>query len=525
MTASTRWIKYEIDALGLAGDGDGNGCVGSQGYCRGTASITDTFDIGPTTNRLYLNIDGETAPYVTLTSGTSLDARFVAKDITEKLHDLGKANERYNNSVCRWENDKTNGNRFVIRSGTLGSSSSISVTAAGTNSAGPVLGFNTKVEVGGAASSNGFNGDVTVGGTYNGFLDEIYKVVISNDVFSEAVTAPRGIETPVKGGSNSYVGVLTTGGTFNTTGNMTYTLAIDVTNGTTMGASSGNVPTLSWASTGTDDSTGSTELLYPDHWYNVGDYGLMVKFSDAVFNASDPAWTINCYQPDYCDGSNATSLVGAAEYTYSSNRGDDGASSITTSSGTFTQLGTRGLEIKFNPSGGSDFFSAGDEFLILCSAPAPTAYSITSLNYGNVTVSAESDVKCVAFEVMSGAVELSTVKFGVQSHGTFTHHDANNDDTYFRFGTVGPANNAGASPATGSEWHQNVVPGDIDNDISPAYLYHTQANLPAVGTADDSESVGNVALMSDPMFVNIKLGSAEVGANSTINMRLYFDYS
>jgi len=525
MTASTRWIKYETDALGLAGDGDGNGCKGSQGYCRGTASITDTFNIGPTTNRVYLNIDGETAPYITLTSGTSLDARFVAKDITEKLHDLGKGNERYNNSVCNWENDKTNGNRFVIRSGTLGSSSSVSVTVTGTNSAGPVLGFNTKTEVGGAASSNGFNGDVTVSGTYNGFLDEIYKVVISNDVFSEAVTAPRGIEAPVKGGSNSYAGTLTTGGSFNSTGNITYTLAIDVTNGTTMGASSGNVPMLSWASTGTDDSTGDTELLYPDHWYNVGDYGLMIKLSDAVLNASDPAWTIDCYKPDYCQGSNATAPVGIAEYTYSSNRGDDGASPTTTASGSFTQLGTRGLEIQFNPSGAPDNFNAGDEFLVLCSAPAPASYNITSLNYGNVTVSSESDVKCVTFEVMSGAVELSTVKFGLQDHGTFSHHNEGNSDTSFRFGTVGPDNNAGAAPATGSEWHQNIVAGDIDNDIPPAYLYQTKANLSVVGTADDSEAIGNVGLMSDPMFVNIRLGSAEVGANSTINMRLYFDYS
>jgi hypothetical protein len=46
-----------------------------------------------------------------------------------------------------------------------------------------------------------------------------------------------------------------------------------------------------------------------------------------------------------------------------------------------------------------------------------------------------------------------------------------------------------------------------------------------VTNADDSESVGNFGLVSDPMWVNIKLGSAETGSNSTINLRTYLDYS
>jgi len=200
-------------------------------------------------------------------------------------------------------------------------------------------------------------------------------------------------------------------------------------------------------------------------------------------------------------------------------------SPTTTSSGTPTALGKRGLTIKFNPSGSPDNFSAGDEFYVICRAPKPTSYNITSLNYGNVTVSTESDVKCVVFEIESGAVEMSTVKFGLQSHGSFEHHDAGNDDTYFRFGTVGPDNVAGVAPTNGIEWYPNVTAQDIDNDTPPSYLYSTKANLSVVSTADNSESIGNTGLMSDPMWVNIRLGSAETGANSTINLRTYFDYS
>lgn len=524
MSAKTRWVSYNVDSVGTVSDGD-NGCKGSRGYSKASASVGDTFNVGATTNRLYISIDGDSAPYITLYSGAELDPRFVARDITEKLHSLGKNDTKYDNAYCEWTNDGTTGNCFKIYSGSLGSSSSVVVTVSGTSTAGALLGWNTKQEVGGIASTNGFGGDVTVSGVYKGFLDEVYHVVVSSDTFAESVTAPRGITTPVKAAANIYAGTIETCGTFNGPTNITYTLAIDIANGTTMGASSGNVPRLTWQSSYTDDSTEFTELLYPDHWYKVGNYGLMVKFSDAVFTQGDPSWTIDCYKPDYSQGVNASTQVGTAQYVYSSNRGDMSYIPVTTTSGGFTALGSRGLSIRFNPSGGADSFNAGDEFYVICSAPPPEIYDVTSLSYGNVTVSAESPVKCLMFEVIGGAVELSTVKVGLQSHGTFSHHNANNSDTKFRFGTVGPDNTSGAAPAIGTEWYPGITAADIDNDIPPTYLYNTVENLSEVLTADESESVGNVGLMSDPMLFNIKLGTNETGANSTINVRLYFDYS
>ena len=524
MSAKTRWISYGVESSGEVSDG-GSGCKGTIGFCKATASVGDTFNVGPTTNRLYVSIDGESAPYITLYSGAELDARFVAKDITEKLHNLGKNDIKFDNAYCEWTNDKSTGNCFKIHSGSLGSASSIVVTASGTNSAGSLLGFATKQETGGSVGANGFGGDATVSGVYKGLLDEVYHVVVSSDVVSEGVTVVRGITTPVKAAANSYAGNMVTGGVFNASTNITYTIVMDVANGTTMGATTGNVPRITWASTGDDPSTAYTELLYPDHWYKIGDYGLMVKFSDAVFNQCDPAWTVDCYKPDYAQGSNPSAATGSAQYIYSSNRNDSSSTPITTSSGSYTQLGSRGLGIKFNPSGGADNFNAGDDFYVICSGPKPDAYNITSMSYGNVTVSSESPVKCLAFEIESGAVELSTVKVGLQSHGTFNHHSEGNADTMFRFGTVGPSNVAGAAPANGIEWYPGVTAADIDSDIPPTYLYQTVANLDVVTSADDSEAVGNVDLMSDPMLFNIRLGSSETGANSTINMRLYFDYS
>jgi len=528
MASVTRWVKYEIDAVGSAGDGDGEGCKGTRGYSIGTASVGDSFTIGPTTNRLHLSIDGEAASYITLYSGSSLDPRFVARDITEKLHLLsGQTEEYWSHAVCRWENIPDKGNRFKIYSGSLGSGSSVTVTS-GTNDARTVLGFSTTSEVGGSATGNTYTGTASVSGTYYGFFDEMYKVVIACDNGGYV----RGIDTPSHT-VGTYAGALTTGGMYNGNQDTIYTIVIDITNGSAMGAGTGNVPKMSWTDSGNDtESSVDTELLYPDYWYKVGTRGLMVKFTDAAF--SGDTWTIACYQPDYVQGSNAHAALGVAQYTWSSDRGDDSSSPITTVSGVSTRLGSRGLYITFAGGGGSDLY-AGDEFYVIVAGPLPcdkgeesSHYNITSLNYGNVTVSTESDVKCVMFEIESGAVQMSTVKFGLQSHGTFSHHDTGNSDTYFRFGTVGPDNTAGSAPINGIEWYQNIAAADIDSDVAPSYLYATEDNLAVVATADLSEAAGNYpicGLTSDPIWLNIRLGASETGANSTINHRLYFDYS
>ncbi len=527
MAASTRWVAYPLTASGTATLGRNNGGRGTRGYSVGTTDPGDGITIGPTTNRLHISMDGDSGPYITLYSGSNLDPRFVARDVTEKMHNLAKADERWDNAVCRWENVRVAGsvtkrNRFKIYSGTLGSASSVTV-ASGSQDARDLLGFTTKSETGGSANPDGkasytFPGDISVAGAYYGFFDEVYKVVITNDT-----DAVRGIGTPSKGGSNTYAGTMTTGGVFNHTADTTYVIEIDVTNGTTMGASTGNVPRMRWTSAGGsgDNQTDWTELLYPDYWYSVGDHGVMVKFTDAVFNTIDPAWTIVGYKPDYAEGSNASAAPGVAEYVWSSDRGDmSGAGRGTTSSGSYTALGTRGITIRFDHWSN---LGAGDCFYVICSAPAPTSYNITSLNYGNVTVSTESSLKSVMFEIQSGATQMSTVKFGLQSNGSFSHHNAGNSDTYFRFGTVGPGN-----PKTGTEWYPDLVADDIDSDTPPSYLYATEDNLSVVSTADASEAIGNYPLAgmtSDPMWINIRLGSSETGANSTVNYRTYFDYS
>ena len=443
MSATTRWVEYSTTAAGVAGDGNGQTGEGTRGFSLATASVGDSFDVGSSNNRLYVNIDGDGASYVTLASGTNLDPRFVCRDIAEKLHNLGKADDGWDQAQAVWEN-----NAIKIYSGTLGSNSSVVVTS-GTNTAHLELGFGTSTETGGSAEANTYNFGLTVSGTYNGLFDEMYRIVINKEL---------NLGTPAKQGTNSYNGTITAGNVFNHASSITYSLEIDTTNGTTMGGGTGNVPTISWDSTGSADDGGPVELLYPDYWYLVGTKGLMVKFTDAVFNTcQNPnyAYTIACTYPQYAEGSNTQAAAATALYIWGSNRVDDADAAITTSESALTRLGTRGLTIKFLGSGQN--FQAADEWYVICTPPQPQSYAISNLNYGNVTVSTESSVKCVIFEIMSGAVEMSTVKFGLQSNGSFSHHNAGNSDTNFRFGTVGPENTAGAAPNDGKEWRENVV--------------------------------------------------------------------
>ena len=525
MAAVTRWVEYSVSAAPYPSAAvPATYAIGQRGYKEATLSVGDTFTINSSNNKLYLNIDGDGAFNVTLASGTGLDPRFVAKDIMEKIHAADTA-DIYQFTQCEWKL-----NRFWLYSGTADSGSSMTVSS-GVNTAHLTLGFTEGAGTGGTDTAShgtayGFVGTIVSSGTWYGFWDEAYQVMIGggNSNYEAGVNF-----TPTQGGGNSYAGTMTVGGLFAYSDSTarTYQIDIDVTNGTTVGAGAGNVPMYLVSSTANFDDYPSTnkDILYPDYWYPVGTHGVKVKWTDAVFNTASPGWTITIDSPEYAAASAGTAPIGTAEYVWGSNRGDDSLNNpITTVSGAYTRLGTRGLNITFNGTGSA---KARSDFWVMCRPPQPSSYGISQLNYGNVTVSTESPVKTVAFEIMSGAYEISAVKFGLQSHGTFSHHDTGDSDTYFRFGTVGPGANAGSNPTDGQEWWTDVTAADIDSDVPPAYLYATEDNLAVVASADLSEDLGSVQtfLQADPIWVNIRLGANETGANSTINYRLYFDYS
>lgn len=519
--ATTRWVRYDTTEIGSASDGDGQGGVGTRASVYGNTDTTDVFTIA-SNDQLKINVDGY-SDTITLTSGVDIDPRYLAWHITDEMRQIGvtQNDDGWKYALCRWEGNHLKNNCFRIYSGTLGTGGSAAIENAASNDARATLGFTSAPQVAGTVggrdnAGNGFAGNISISGNYRGFQPEEYTVVITSDEQG----SERGIGAVVN--ATSYTGTVSTGGAYVSASSSNYVLTVNVDNGTTMGAGTGNVPTITWTSDVSDPSSEPVELLYPDHWYFIGTKGLMIKFSDAVFGAG--TITIPCEATTHCAPGNTVAALTVAQFAYASDRGETGAPTTTLASGVAQDLGTRGVQIAFNGTGN---FSPGDTFKVLCQGPPPADYNIESVNFGNVTVSTESEVRCVTFEITAGAYQMSTVKFGLQSHGSFQHHKPDgNEDTLFRFGTVGPGDPADQT-GYNFEWTQNIVAtdmSDITNDPPDGRLSVTRYNLLVAATADDSTTVSNVGLMSDPIFFSIALGGSETGA-STCNYRLFFDYS
>jgi len=533
VAAVSRWVRYPI----AGSTGFASVQSGTRGLQRGTASTSDSFTIaGSANNQMKVNIDGAPgpAPYqITLTSGTDLDPRFVARDIQRKLQAAGAGvNDGFDFCQVEYSNYKSSNGfgQFVVRSGATDTSSTVAVTA-GDSSVLSVLGMNTLATENGTndhlgtstdAVNAAYTGTATVSGVYRGAFDDMYQATIGPDQFIGTATAD---------GGNTYgianAGVATAGGYWNGDADETYTVTISTTNGQTVGGGTGNVPTFTVTSTQSDDVATAQEILYSNEPYYIGTRGLTLSWTDAPFGSGD-IFTIACTKPTTVDGSNATGAVGVAEYHYRSLLGDD-SSTVTVTSVGGTALGRKGLTLGFSDSG---VFTPRDSFKVVCKGPTPEAFGVTNMVYGNVTVTTESPVKAHQFEIISGAVDMSSVKFSLQSHGTFAHHDAGDSDTFFRYGTAGFGNPGdGVSLAnTGPEWTTSVLAADLataktsGNTGAPIHLDSTVTDLAVVSSADNAEDVGNRSLVADFVWTGIRLGAQESGANSSINYRLYFDY-
>lgn len=534
MVAVSRFVEFSATGQTFAtGVSTVSTAEGTRGFSRGTGlgAGDDSFTIVLNSNdQLAVNINGVGPNTITLASGTDLDPRFVARDIAFKLHSAS-SNDAWKFSQCEWRNGGggTNSrNSFIIYSGVLGNNggaNDVNVTNPGSRDARATLGFDTVDEQAGVdATVNGaYTGTATVSGSYGGQFDDSYTIMICEN---------ETVGNPTAGGGNTYTGTATTGGIYTGTASDTYTITISTANGSVMGAGSGNVPTFTVADApGTDDNGNSIELLYPNHWYDVANLGVRIKFTDAVFGNGD-TFTVVATPGS---GTGYPKAVGAAQYIFTSSQEDSSKAhtiSAVTTQTTGTQVGTRGVTIAFSNSGS---LTLRDRFSITCRGPQPLNSDVTQLNFGNVTVSTQSSAKIVWFELISGASAMSTVKFSLQSHGTFQHHDQGSNDTEFHFGTVGAGNDAPGAGATSNSQTEFPVENDgtgtidatdIDSDTAPSYMNATKADLAVVASADLAQSIGNYlgGTVSDFVYLAIKLGANETGANSTINYRMFFDF-
>lgn len=543
MVAVSRFVKFSTTGDTFASAVDATAASnfvakGSRGFSRaiGANANSDSFTVVlSTTDQFTININGVGSELITLASGTNLDPRFVARDIEYKVHAVSAdPDPAYKFSQCKYRNGGINGGSntemsLIIYSGVVGSGTSgsnkVTITSGPGRDVIGVLGFDSEDSQSGLEFDySAYTGVAVPSGAYGGQFDDAYHIQIC-DFETVGIVSSTG---------NTYAGTATAGGIFIGSSDDTYTVTVATSVGTSMGQGTGNVPTFTVTST-SDTNNNVIEMLYADFWYDVGtSNGPRIKFTDAVFANGDD-FTIACVA-----ASGAAATVGTAKYIWDNDLGDDssriqGVSPVTTAVAG-SRIGTRGVTLHLSNSGN---LNPGERFTITCRGPQPTDTNVTQLNFGNVTVSTQSAVQTVWFELISGAVSMSTVKFSLQSDGTFQHHDQNDGDTEFHFGTVGAGN---AAPGTGGNDQPEfpvttaisgtatgrIVATDIDqNSPVPTYLFATKGDLAVVSSADASEDIGNFqgAVVSDFIFLAIKLGANEVGANSTINYRMFFDFS
>ncbi len=546
MVAVSRFVEFSVTAQTFAtGTSEDSEAKGTRGFSRGTnlGAGDDSFTITKDVNdQLQIIINSVGPEVITLSSGTDLDPRFVARDIEFRVHEAN-SDDSFKFAQCNWRNGNNgvapvgsnNENSFILYTGKLGNNGSnnfVSVGSPGGQDARATLGWDTQSTQAGNDFSTlypgGYAGSVEVSGTYGGQFDDHYTLQISD---KETVNDATAVGSPTFNVSN-----LTTGGLYHDPNQVdtTYQIVIDTTNGSTMGAGSTNVPQMSWTSSPITDNGGPIEILYPDAWYDIGSLGLRLKFADAVFGNADQFQVV-------CSGATIVGdnqAPGTATYIWDSFLGDSsksvaGITTKLTSTASPNQIGTRGVTASWEAT---STLTEGETFEISCRGPQPSAEPITQLNFGNVTVSTNSPVKVVWFEIIAGAVSMATIKFSLQSDGTFQHHDQGDNDTEFHFGTAG-----GGEPAPGSGPEENnqeefpvdsvstgrILATDIDDDTPPNYLFATKQDLAVVNSADNAEDIGNFAgaLVSDFIWLSIKLGANETGANSTINYRMFFDFS
>lgn len=541
--AQPRWVEYFTNSSGTTMSSSQNaGHTNSGMYGRGTPPalrgstpseipITLASDSNKLNIRMHNGVS-ESSKVYTLASGTNLDPRVIARDITDQMHRNPPVNHAvWTSARCFWNYDA-----FELRGGICGYNATVTIDST-TNSAHTKLGLSTGVTVhgsdnnrlynGGLAtdgkSVNTWSGSMTVSGTsFASSWDEYTIVAVNNDAGTG-----QGSASIVTHASGTYPGTVTLGGVYNYSDSTTYHVNVTVSGSASyMNGVLDAVPVMDWYGTGGDTvSSGSQQLLYANYPYPLGNKGLWIKFSNAPFSYPGDSWQIlasGIIAPsgyNYQWGSAMRSVI------WSSIKGDT-SWDITPNSGntaTFNNyfaVGRKGIYLSAN----QDYnVAAGDTLRVTLPGPVPYSYDISSINLGNITITTSSRVFTVRFDVIGGAVELTNVKFSLLSNGGMGYHDGVN--TAFRFGTVGAG-----QPATTTNydigWRNDVQVSDLVPP-KPEYLHTIVANLSEVSTADDSQTIGIDefdGLISDYIFNAIQLGADESG-QKTVVYRCYYDYT
>jgi len=126
MPATSRFVLFDPDAeTTVTGNSSTDVYTGTRGYVESASGTSDTITITTgSADSMRISVDGGAFQPITLTSGTAMDTRTVARDIAFQIHKI--AGSQYEHVQCEFVNSSI-GNVLRIYSSSLGASSVMAV--------------------------------------------------------------------------------------------------------------------------------------------------------------------------------------------------------------------------------------------------------------------------------------------------------------------------------------------------------------------------------------------------------------
>lgn len=412
---------------------------------------------------------------ISIPLGNALSPVYVAHAITNKIKSYGLWCEFLN---CI----------FNIRSRTV--SDTLSIGTPSNNIAGS-LGLSAATFTAGGTITNTYAGTATFNSTYLGLTQATYWVKVSgNDIF-----------TVTPGSSNYYKGTVTAKGNFPSANAISYQITVNALQGNMAENGKTFSPTFSVSSTYGDSVPVSCELLYYNHWYEVGNYGVRIKFSEYPFQTGD-TFQIDCLPPQTADGTNATATAATAKFIVLSTDGTGITTPTLLNDGVLPL--SKGMSISFS----SGTFNKGDTFIV--NGFGPTYTEVTPIDIGIAGLGEQGAYGFSRLIIKEGAHRLSWCKIGLKTVGAML--DYNYGESMFDMGTLG----------VNASKNSCELPQTFTADTVPAQMASHVSYMPIDSFIDIG--CGSPIFASDFWYFSLQAGLTEATQEFYPAFIVYYNY-
>jgi hypothetical protein len=387
-------------------------------------------------------------------------------------------------------------NCFIFK--TDNETDTLSVGTANENDGKTPLYLDTVITGTGVDGENGYSGSVSVSGIYTGMTNDTYWIMCSgNNIF-----------TVTPNPSNIYKGSIEVAGTFLSSSSINYTIAINTTNGNIANQGWGFTPKFTVSSTDTDDTPVACDLLSYGVWYEIGNKGVKIRFTEYPFGNGD-SFTIDCLAPQTADGTNNTANSDEATFIVMSNEGVIQSPTLLTYvddpyTPYYKLTLEKGLEVNFE----SGTFTKGDTFVV--KAYMDTYYEYGDVNLGLIGTGEVGGCVGVRVIIKEGAYKLDWCKIGFSDKKEIVSLGYNK--TEMRSGTVGKVKPKNTNEAV-----------TTSNPVSIIDQFNYYLNYWEVGYYFDL-GCGDPVFASDPLYFIFKAGEEELTQLITPSFNIYYSY-